>query len=269
MTSEPPHKGLMGDVLQTSGNKTRSPALQSGCRVTNDMRAVKKRIQSQGFSLLEAILAIGVLSIVVVQIVNVQSASMEIAAVSRANQGATWALRSATAQLQYVLDAYGVEGLRPTQEFTAGPEKEFTVLVRTEETSIEASRLLVTALRMASVFGGQGPEDDRGREQEEQYKEIGQILDSQVPKDIYRTVQINVSWTLGGSTRQIDGGFLVVDDKALTLGSDIASLGGGGSGGGGNGGGGNGGGGNGGEDDGAGGSDGSDGESGSEVGGDQ
>lgn len=182
--------------------------------------------KSSGFSLLEAILAIGVLSIVVVQIVNVQSASMEIAAISRTNQAATWALRSATAQLQYVLDVYGVEGLRPTQEFKAGPENEFTVIVRTEETSIEASRLLLTALRMASAFGGQGLPQEDNREAEEQYQEIGQMLDSQIPKDIYRTVKVSVSWNLAGNTREIDGGFLVVDDKALTIGSDIPGLGG-------------------------------------------
>ncbi len=186
-----------------------------------------RRISSQaGFSLLEAILAIGILSIVVVQIVNVQSASMEIAAISRSNQAATWALRSATAQLQYVLDVYGVEGLRPAAEFKSGQEGEYTVLVTSEETTIEASRLFVTAMRMASVMGGGGlpGAEDEEDASAEQFKAIGDQLDSQIPKDIYRTVKVNVSWELGGTTRQIDGGFLVVDDKALKIADAIPNI---------------------------------------------
>ena len=179
-----------------------------------------------GFSLLEAILAIGILSIVCIQIINVQSASMEIVAVSRSNQLATWAMRSANAQLQYVLDVYGVEGLRPSTEFKAGPEKDLTVTVETAQTTIEASRLFMTAMRMTSVLGGAGaPESEEERnEQEAQYKEIGDALDSQVPKDIYRTIKVKVTWNLAGVERSMDGGFLVVDDKGLTLGGGLEAL---------------------------------------------
>jgi hypothetical protein len=58
----------------------------------------------------------------------------------------------------------------------------------------------------------------------QQYKEIGQTLDSQIPKDIYRTIKVTVSWKQGEVLREIEGGFLVVDEKGLTVGSDLESL---------------------------------------------
>jgi uncharacterized membrane protein YgcG len=178
-----------------------------------------------GFSLLEAVLAIGILAVVTIQIINVQTASMEISGTSRQNQQATWALRSATAQLQYVLDAYGVEGLRPKAEFSFGAEKQYSVLVESKETTIEASRLFSTAVKMAQALGGDaGASEDEDDKMSQQYKEIGQTLDSQIPKDIYRTIKVTVSWKQGEASREIEGGFLVVDEKGLTVGSDLQSL---------------------------------------------
>ena len=185
-----------------------------------------------GFSLLEAVLAIGILAVVTIQIINVQTASMEISGTSRQNQQATWALRSATAQLQYVLDAYGVEGLRPKAEFSFGAEKQYSVVVESKETTIEASRLFSTAVKMAQALGGEaGDNEDENDKMSQQYKEIGQTLDSQIPKDIYRTIKVTVAWKQGEASREIDGGFLVVDEKGLTVGSDLESLMGAGGGG--------------------------------------
>jgi hypothetical protein len=180
---------------------------------------------SAGFSLLEAVLAIGILAVVTIQIISVQTASMEISGTSHQNQQATWALRSATAQLQYVLDAYGVEGLRPKAEFPFGAEKQYSVLVESKETTIEASRLFSTAVKMAQALGGDaGANEDENNKMSQQYKEIGQTLDSQIPKDIYRTIKVTVSWKQGETAREIEGGFLVVDEKGLTVGSDLESL---------------------------------------------
>ena len=190
------------------------------------------RTSERGFSLLEAVLAIGILAVVTIQIINVQSASMEISGTSRQNQQATWALRSATAQLQYVLDVYGVEGLRPKAEFPFGSEKQYNVLVETKETSIEASRLFATAVKMAQALGGEGSEASRDDEETaKQFEAVGQTLDSQIPKDIYRTIKVTVSWKQGEATREIDGGFLVVDEKGLTVGSELEGLMGGAAGG--------------------------------------
>jgi Tfp pilus assembly protein PilV len=190
-----------------------------------------------GFSLLEALLAIGILALVTVQIVSVQSASMEITGSSAMNQQATWALRSANAQLQYVLDVYGVEGLRPSAEYTFGPDKAMTVSVQTEETPIEASRLFATAVRMAQQLSGGAIDEESSKELGTQYEQIGQTLDSQIPKDIYRTIKVSVAWKQGDVTRTMEGGFLVVDEKGLTIGGGLESLMGAGGGGGDDGGG--------------------------------
>lgn len=180
--------------------------------------------RESGFSLLEALLAIGVLAVVTVQIVSVQSASMEITASAGTNQLATWALRSATAQLQYVLDAYGVDGLPPSANYTYGPEKSMTVEVLSEETSIEASRLFMAALGMATQLSGGAQDEDTAAELKAQYEQIGQTLDSQIPKDIYRTIKVNVTWKQGETSRSMDGGFLVVDQNGLSVGGGLEAM---------------------------------------------
>jgi Tfp pilus assembly protein PilV len=188
------------------------------------MQSLRGTESQNGFSLLEAILAIGVLALVAVQIVSVQSASMEITATSRNNQNATWALRSATAQLQYVLDVYGVDGLRPSTEYVFGPDKAFKVSVQSAETKIEASRLFLTAIQMAQSLAGAEGDEEQTKELSAQYEQIGQTLDSQIPSDIYRTVKVAVSWKQGETERTMDGGFLIVDETGVTLGGGLADL---------------------------------------------
>ena len=63
--------------------------------------------RQSGFTLIESLMAISILSIVAVQILNVQSSSIQVAQSSRDNMRATWAMRSAISQMEYALDALG------------------------------------------------------------------------------------------------------------------------------------------------------------------
>jgi prepilin-type N-terminal cleavage/methylation domain-containing protein len=172
-----------------------------------------------GFTLIESLLAISILSIVAVQILNVQSSSISVTQNSRDNMRATWALRSAISQIEYALDALGPKGLVREASFPWSLDPAFTTIVKVEDTPLEASRLLMTAMKLggAASAGPEGEDEGDGKDAAGGFKEIGQMLDSQVPKDMYRTANVVVSWKEGDSTRSIEGGMLVIDAEQLNI----------------------------------------------------
>lgn len=192
-----------------------------------------------GFTLIESLLAISILSIVAVQILNVQSSSISVTQSSRDNMRATWAMRSALSQIEYALDALGPKGLPRDGTFAWSLDPAFTTTVKVEDTPLEASRLLSTAMKLGGAAAPGGEDDEDGEGAAGGFKEIGQMLDSQVPKDMYRTVNVVVSWKEGDTTRSIEGGMLAIDSEQLNimkkLGEGMGALqglmGGGGSGG--------------------------------------
>lgn len=174
---------------------------------------------NKGFTLLEALLAMGILSIVTVQIINVQSSSVAVTSTTKNVTRATWAMRSAVSQLQYVLDAYGVEGLPKETAYNWPVDENFKVTVLTKETIIEASKLLSTVMKLGSA-GGKSEESDTAKKEEDPtkgMKEIGEILDGQIPKDMYRSVKLLVTWKDGETDKSIEGGMLVIDDAIIKL----------------------------------------------------
>lgn len=188
------------------------------------LKAISKKLfdrnarrDARGFTLLETLLAIGILSVVIVQVLSVQSSNVSITQVSRDNVRATWAMRQAISQLQYVLDTLGVEGLpKNPVEFAWSADEKFVVRVEVKEENIEASRLLMSAMKLASF--GQQPDEESDEENDPQaaLKEVASLLDSRLPKDLYRTFQIVVSWKQGDErSRQLDGGGLIIDDKLI------------------------------------------------------
>lgn len=184
------------------------------------MISILKRNSSAGFTLLESLLAIGILSVVIVQVVSVQSSNVAVSQISRDNMRATWAMRQAVSQLEYVLDALGASALPKTAfEYPWPSDDKFSIRVEFKEVSIEASRLLVSALKIASVVNDAGEDDDEGEEKSDpaaSLKQFASLLDSKLPKDLYRTYQITVSWKDGDRTKSVESGGLIIDEKVIS-----------------------------------------------------
>jgi prepilin-type N-terminal cleavage/methylation domain-containing protein len=179
--------------------------------------------KQSGFSLLECLLALGIMAVLSVQVLSVMANSIAISQKSWDNMRATWAMRSAFSQLEYVMDAIGFENLPKSEinyEWTG--EKGFRVRFLVDEASIEASSLLVTALKAGAAMGAaQDPNAKKEDEAEsgisEQIKSIGPMLDSQVPKDMYKRVTVEVSWPDGEARRTMEGGVLLINEKAIAI----------------------------------------------------
>jgi hypothetical protein len=177
--------------------------------------------KNSGFSLLESVLAIGILATMLVQIISMHSNSLAISQTTLNTMKATWALRQAMGQMQYVIDVYGSkEGNRFSNVSVPwSADSEFTIKATTKDMPIEASRLLVSAFRIGTAFSAQGAEDEGSAGGENDpasaIKSFAEQIDSFVPKDLYRTVNLEVSWKQGEATKSLDTGFFLIDSKSL------------------------------------------------------
>jgi len=184
--------------------------------------------RNSGFSLIEAILAIGILSVMLVQIVSIHSNSLAASQSAINNMKATWALRQGMAQLEYVLDVYGSKQGSMFQNIKVpwGADPEFSINVATKDSPIEASRLLVSAFRIGTAFagGGQEPEGEQGADPAEAIKGFADQINSFVPRDIYRSLNIEVTWKQGDQNKGLDTGFFLIDSKSLKLGGGMLDM---------------------------------------------
>jgi type II secretory pathway pseudopilin PulG len=177
--------------------------------------------KNSGFSLLESVLAIGILATMLVQVINMHSNSLAISQTTMNNMKATWALRQAMGQLQYIIDVYGSKENSRFHNISVpwSADPEFTIKVATQDMPIEASRLLVSAFRIGTAFTVNSQEgEDSGKKTDDPadaIKSFAEQINSFVPKDLYRTVKLEVSWKQGEFTKSLDSGFFLIDSKSL------------------------------------------------------
>lgn len=180
----------------------------------------RKRKNSAGFTLLESLLAIGILVTVFAQIVGVQASSHAVAKSAKANIQATWALRALSAQIEYMADVKGVKGLPPdsstpnTIKLNGDDAEPLRFEYKNKQTLIKASKFILASMRMGQ--GLSGASDEGG--DNEKFKSFGDLLDSQLPDDIYRSITLSAVWNDGQQQRSMDLGMLLIDRKAVQIG---------------------------------------------------
>jgi len=166
-------------------------------------------------------LAIGVLVTVFSQIVGVQASSLAVAKNTKANMQATWALRAISAQIEYMTDVKGVKGL-PTDSSGPSPLKldgedgePLRFEYKNEQSNIKASKFLTASLRLGQGLTGATEE---GGGADEKFKQFGEMLDSQLPDDIYRSISLKALWNDGQQIRSMEMGMLLIDRKSVHIG---------------------------------------------------
>lgn len=195
----------------------------------------------KGFTLLETLLAIGILSVVVAQVVSVQGTQISVSKIAADNIRATWALRHMISQLQYVVETLGVAGLpKNPVDIPWSGDVNFTIRLEVKELNVEPSRMILSAMKLA--MGGLGGEDAANDESNKEaaqdsmagFKEMASLIDSKLPKDLYRSYNVTVSWKEGDKSRSIEGGGMIIDNKVLVglVGAGAAATGAQGAGGG-------------------------------------
>jgi hypothetical protein len=154
------------------------------------------------------------------QIVGVQASSLGVARNTKYTMQATWALRALSAKLEYIADVNGVKGLPvgsspPTAlKLGTGETDVLNFEYNNEQTLITASKFLLASMRLGQGVAGQG-EDEGG---DEKFKQFGELLDSQLPKDIYRTIKLKALWNDGQQQKSMELGMLMIDRRAVQLG---------------------------------------------------
>lgn len=210
--------------------RTSAPTSKSFPRPTQS----SKRDSVQGFTLLETVMAIGILAIIVTNILGTYASSVAVTQTSIDNMKASWVLRSILAQIEYKVDTRGVKDSFPAGEtkFQYGTEPVFNVAVVVKDPPIEGSRFLQAAVRMQGALQGSGDEEGGGGGgmAEEFVKQFGSQIDAALPREMYRSIQITVSWEQGESTRSLQTGVFLIDDQQLPKPGSLALPGGSGGG---------------------------------------
>jgi type II secretory pathway pseudopilin PulG len=188
---------------------------------TRSFSATAKALRhSPGFTLLESLLAIGILVTVFSQIVGVQASSLSVARNNKANIQATWALRSLASQIEYIVDVRGVKALPtnssqpPTIKLNGEGDDGISFQYTNKQALISASKFLQVSMNLGMNVAGGGAEEGGN----EQFKQFGELLDSQLPKDIYRSIKLTALWKDGETQRSTELGMLLIDRKSVHIG---------------------------------------------------
>lgn len=186
-----------------------------------------------GFTLLECILAVGILATMLASLVGLQSSIIFVAQNSMDKLKAAWSMRQTYAQIDYLLDSGGFAAVPEQATFVWSADKKFTIVVtRKDLNDIKPSQFLITALKFYNLANPGGNENlnvDR------MIAPITQFLDntpvSQTPGSVQNTaisknanqsnfanVLVSVNWDSGSTTStssSFSDGLFLMDLNAL------------------------------------------------------
>ncbi len=171
-----------------------------------------QRDHQQGFTLIECILAIGILSVVVASIVGLQSSIISVTQIASDSMRASWAARSTIAQMQYLIDSQGQTNLPENTTIPWVTDNQFSINVeRTELKDVKISQFLTSAL---GVYNLVNPAGNENLDVDKMLSAVTTMLDTSAgtnPKGFFSNVVIEVKWTSGITPKTISEGFFLID----------------------------------------------------------
>jgi hypothetical protein len=172
----------------------------------------KKKSQEDGFSLLECVLAIGVLSVVLASIVGLHSTIIANTQISKNSLQAAWAARAMMAHMQYLLDTPESENNLPknTSFLWKSNQKFFVLISKTEFKEIKLSHFLMTYL---GIYKFISPRLDENLETENMLSPIIESLDSALPagaENPFKKITLEIHWNTGSIQKKLQEKFFFV-----------------------------------------------------------
>ena len=191
-------------------------------------KAAKKNSNEAGFTLLECILAIGILSSVLASLVALQSSIIYVAQNSMDKLKAVWAMRQAESQLDYIIDAGGLSAIPAKAAFVWSADKRFTVSINKKNLNdIKPSQFLITALKFYNLSKG-----DEDTDVQRMLAPVVQLIDTPpatsssgtentsirkgVEDSNFINVFVAVSWLSGSTPLHFDDGLFLMDINSLS-----------------------------------------------------
>ncbi|MES2614217.1 MAG: type II secretion system protein [Bdellovibrionota bacterium] len=187
-------------------------------------------LKQSGFTILECILAVGILSAMLASLVALQSSIVYVAQDSMQKLRAVWTMRQATAQIDYLLEVGGFPAIAEKSQFTWTGDASFSALItRKDLNKLKPSQFLITALKFYNLANSNGNEH---LNVEQSIGPMAQILDNipvtQSPGAVenssisgtanqshFANVFINVSWMMGSESKSLSDGLFLIDNIAF------------------------------------------------------
>lgn len=186
-----------------------------------------------GFTLIECILAVAILAMLLGSIVALQSSIISTTQISSDKMRAVWAMRSAMAQVDYLLEISGQDSIPETSTFPWAGDPNFTITVtRKDLKEVKPSQFLISALRVNNLVS---PTGDSSLDVEKMLAPVASLLDagsslaggmqdlsntSGNPKSVsaqsdYSNVVVKVEWKDASQVRSLSSGIFLIETKNL------------------------------------------------------
>lgn len=185
---------------------------------------------SSGFTLIECILAVGVLAMGIASIIALQSSIVSTTRLSANKIWASWAMRSAIEQAQYVLDVQGQAVLPENKTYLWSNDENFSITIsRKDLKDIKPSHFLLTALKVSHATD---PKADENQDLDRTMAPIAAMLDNSVQSPRAKTpsggpaaisaqsyfcnLNVRTDWTEGTSKRSLSSTLFLIDPNVLS-----------------------------------------------------
>jgi prepilin-type N-terminal cleavage/methylation domain-containing protein len=178
------------------------------------LKFLRNKNTHDGFTILECILAVGILSVVLASLVGLQSSIIFVAQNSTEKLKAVWSMRQAYSQVEYLLDVGGLTAIPEESKFTWPGDKRFVVAITKKDLKdIKPSQFLVSALKIYNFTNSNG---NQNLNVDEVMGSISQLLDNPANTSGFANVFVNIKWLSGVEKRLFTDGLFLIDNSVLS-----------------------------------------------------
>ena len=167
---------------------------------------------SQGFSLLEIVIAVGMLGIIISSLVGFQSSSYRALRASEQNLKASWVMRAAYEQTKYNLENSGVLRFPNVVNYSSSWDPGFSIVItKSILDKFKPSELIKSFFKIAKLQGKMQSSDLSKKSTA--VSTLGFELDGSIKPNSFCKMSIVVSWLVGKKNQVFESRFFYIDKE--------------------------------------------------------
>ncbi len=182
--------------------------------------------QENGFTIIECLLAIVILSFIVMSVISLQSSVINITYQSINKIKSTWAMKKTFAQVEYIIDTIGLDGLPDSKEFQWSQDESFKINVNSmEPKDLKLSDFLITAYKFYNFTTKQDSTIDIEKtlapfatvldQQPDASKNLANIMNSTKKNIPFLNIDLSVNWNSGKEKKQLQDTLLLINSSSF------------------------------------------------------